>query len=147
MRFSPTEVWESKNPWLLEKVELAPDSCGPGRHRGGLGPDLFFTVLEDCWVTAAVERTKTPPWGLQGGLSGRANRAALRAPDGTRTWFGKWTRLKVPKGWTLELYDGGGGGYGPPEERDPEAVREDIREGYVSEEHAREHYPHAFGSE
>ena len=33
-RFSPTEVWESKNPWLLEKVELATDSCGPGKHRG-----------------------------------------------------------------------------------------------------------------
>jgi N-methylhydantoinase B len=143
-RFSPTEVWESKNPWLLEKVELAPDSCGAGRYRGGLGPELFFHALEDCYVTSAVERTKTPPWGLEGGLPARPNRAALRAPDGTRTWFGKATRLKVPKGWTLELYDGGGGGYGPPSERDPEAVRADLREGYVTEEYAREHFPHAF---
>ena len=44
-RFSPTEVWESKNPWLLEKVELAQDSCGPGEHRGGLGVDFFFHAL------------------------------------------------------------------------------------------------------
>ncbi len=36
-RFPPAEVWESKNPSLLERVELAPDSCGPGRNRGGLG--------------------------------------------------------------------------------------------------------------
>ena len=41
-RFSPTEVWEAKNPWLIEQVELAPDSCGPGRYRGGLGVDMHF---------------------------------------------------------------------------------------------------------
>jgi N-methylhydantoinase B len=38
----------------------------------------------------------------------------------------------------------GAGGYGPPSERDPEAVLVDVREGYTSEEHARRHYPHAF---
>ena len=41
-RFSPVEVWEARNPWLLEKVELAPDSGGPGTHRGGLGVDMNF---------------------------------------------------------------------------------------------------------
>ena len=143
-RFSPTEVWESKNPWLLEKVELAPDSGGAGRHRGGLGVDLFFQALEDMYVTSAVERTKTAPWGLEGGLAARTNNAALRQPDGSRTTFGKATRLLVPKGATIELYDGGGGGYGPPSERDPDAVRDDIREGYFTEEFSRRHYPHAF---
>src|SRR5581483_127165 len=120
-RFSPTEVWESKNPWLLEKVELAPDSGGAGTHRGGCGVDLFFQAREDMWVTSAVERTKTAPWGLEGGEAGRPNNAAIRLPDGTRTYFGKATRLLVPKGATLELYDGGGGGYGPPSGRDPDA--------------------------
>jgi N-methylhydantoinase B len=143
-RFSPTEVWESKNPWLLEKVELAPDSCGPGRYRGGVGVDLFFQAREDMYVTSAVERTKGVPWGLEGGQPARPNRAALRMPDGSRTFFGKATRLRVPKGSTLELYDGGGGGFGPPSERDPEGVRADIREGYVTEEFSRRHYPHAF---
>ena len=143
-RFSPTEVWESKNPWLLEKVELAQDSCGPGAHRGGLGLDMFFHMLEDSYVTSATERTKTRPWAISGGGEARANAVALRDAGGGRTWFGKATRLLVPKGATLELYTGGGGGYRPAGERDPEAVRADVREGYVSEEHAREHYPHAF---
>ena len=145
-RFSPTEVWESRNPWLLERVELLPDSCGPGKYRGGLGVEMFFHMREDSYVTSAIERTKTSPWGLEGGLEGQANSNALRLPDGTRKEFGKATRLHVPKGATLELTCGGGGGYGPPSERDPAAVHEDISEGYVTEEHARRHYPHAFES-
>src|SRR3712207_9466003 len=45
-RFAPTEVWESKNPWLLERVELIPDSGGAGRHRGGLGVQFDFQMRE-----------------------------------------------------------------------------------------------------
>ena len=142
-RFSPTEVWESKNPWLLEKVELAPDSCGPGRHRGGLGVDMFFHMLEDSYVTSATERTKTRPWGIAGGGEARPNNVVLRLGDGTRTSFGKATRLLVPKGATLELYTGGGGGYRAASEREPEAVRADLADGYISQEHARLHYRHA----
>ncbi len=144
-RFSPVEVWEARNPWLLEKVELAADSGGPGRHRGGLGVDMFFQLLEDSYATTVVERTKNAPWGLEGGLSGRPNGIALRTPDGlSEPLRGKNTRLLLRKGSTLELYNGGGGGYGPPSERDPELVHADIREGYVTEAHARRHYPHAF---
>jgi N-methylhydantoinase B len=144
-RFSPVEVWEARNPWLLEKVELAPDSGGAGRHRGGLGVDMFFHVLEDSYATTVVERTKNAPWGLEGGHTGRPNGIALRRPDGSRhTLKGKNTRLFLPKGSTVELYNGGGGGYGPPSERDPEAIRADVREGYVTEERARRDYPHAF---
>jgi N-methylhydantoinase B len=146
-RFSPTEVWESKNPWLLEKVELAPDSCGPGKHRGGLGVDIFFHMLEDSYVTSATERTKTAPWGIDGGGEARPNDVVLRLNDGTRTRFGKATRLLVPKGATLELYTGGGGGYKAADERDPQAVLTDVREGYISEQHARRFYPHAFPDE
>jgi N-methylhydantoinase B len=142
-RFSPTEVWESKNPWLLERVELAPDSCGPGRHRGGLGVDFAFHALEDCYLTSAVERTKTPPWPLEGGGEARPNGVEHVLPDGSSTRFGKATRLLVPKGSTIDLHTGGGAGYGPPSERDVDAVRSDLREGYITEEHARRNYPHA----
>ena len=144
-RFSPTEVWEAKNPWLLEKVELAPDSCGPGRQRSGLGVDLHFHMLEDSWVTAAVERSCNAPWGLAGGGCGRPNSARLRFADGSYgETFAKATRLKVATGVTLELFTGGGGGYGPASERPAAAVHADLREGYISEAHAREHYPQAF---
>jgi N-methylhydantoinase B len=143
-RFSPTEVWEQKNPWLLERVELRQDSGGPGRHRGGLGLELHFHMLEDSYVTAAIERTKNAPWGLEGGLPAMPNTARLDRPDGTSVTFGKATRLLCGKGSTLRLHTGGGGGYGSPADRSAEDVRADLREGYISEAHAREHYPQAF---
>lgn len=144
-RFTSTEVWEAKTPWLLERVELAQDSGGAGRFRGGLGVDFTFLTLEDMWLTSALERTKNAPWGLEGGLEGRANAMQLVLPDGTATNHSKATRLAVPKGSRVHLHTGGGGGYGPPAERDPEAVRRDVAEGYVSEAQARADYPHAFG--
>jgi N-methylhydantoinase B len=143
-RFPPAEVWEAKNPSLLEKVELAPDSCGPGRHRGGLGVDLVFRALEDSWLTSTVERQRNAPWGLAGGGDARPNSVRFVLPGGTERPVGKETRVAVPAGARVELRTGGGGGYGRAAERDPAAVRDDLRKGYVTEEHARRHYPHVF---
>ncbi|MDE0204308.1 MAG: hypothetical protein OXK73_17960, partial [Rhodospirillaceae bacterium] len=89
--------------------------------------------------------TKTTPWGLQGGDDGVCNTIYARMPDGERIGpFGKATRMFLPEGAVVELSSGGGGGYGPAAERDPAAVHNDLREGYITEAHARSHYPHAF---
>ncbi len=130
----------------MERCELAMDSGGPGKHRGGLGPDMAFHMLEDTLAISTIERTKNEPWGLAGGLPARANSGEVRLPDGTVLLVAKATGLSLPKGSTFTIRCGGGGGYGPPSERDPEAVRRDVREGYVSEEAARLDYPHAFDS-
>ena len=141
-RFSPVEVWEVRDPWLVESVELAADSGGPGRYRGGLGVDFVFRVLEDLNVTTVIERTKNPPPGLVGGGEGRANGATIEYPDGRRVAIAKDTRVPLGKGTRVELHCGGG--FGDPAERDPAAVALDLREGYVTEAHARRWYPHAF---
>jgi N-methylhydantoinase B len=143
-RFSPVEVWEARDPWLVERVELAPDSGGPGRFRGGLGLDFDFHVLEDLNITAVIERTKNPPPGLVGGGEGRANSATIAYEDGRRVAIAKDTRVPLARGTRLELRSGGGGGFGDPAGRDPAAVLSDLREGYVTEEHARRWYPQAF---
>ncbi|WP_182875815.1 hydantoinase B/oxoprolinase family protein [Microbispora sp. H10670] len=144
-RFTPAEVWEARNPWRIERLALAEDSGGPGRHRGGLGLDLSFRVLEDQYLTAGLARTALAPWGLEGGLPGRPNRLTVEYPDGRAEEFSLKTRIFLPRGTVVHLRTGSGGGYGPPEERDPEAVRADLREGYITPGHARRHYPHAVG--
>ncbi|WP_405086893.1 hydantoinase B/oxoprolinase family protein [Microbispora sp. NBC_01389] len=144
-RFTPAEVWEARNPWRIERLALAEDSGGPGRHRGGLGLDLSFRILEDQYLTAGLARTALAPWGLEGGLRGRPNRLTVEYPGGRAEEFSLKTRIFLPKGAVVHLRTGSGGGYGPPEERDPEAVRADLREGYITPGHARRHYPHAIG--
>ena len=143
-RVAPAEVWESRNPWVIDRFELAPDSCGAGEHRGGLGLDVVVTMREDAYLTSAVERTRNAPWGLAGGGEARPNSVELDLGAGPGEPFGKATRLLVPKGATVTLRTGGGGGYGDPARRDPAAVHADVAEGYVSDEHARARYPHAF---
>jgi N-methylhydantoinase B len=143
-RFTSLEVWEARNPWRMERCELAPDSGGPGKFRGGLGADIAFRFLEDAFMISTVERTKNPPWGLAGGLPGRPNAGELALPDGTVRSVAKATAMPLPKNALFTFRCGGGGGYGPPSERDREAVLADLSAGYITEEHAREHYPHAF---
>jgi N-methylhydantoinase B len=143
-RVTATEIWETRNPWVVEEVELIPDSGGAGRLRGGLGVSYKFRAREDQWLTAVIERTKEPPWALEGGAPGTVNGASLRAPDGTVHRFAKVTRLAVPRDSVVALRTGGGGGYGPPAEREADAVHADVREGYVTDGAARRDYPHAF---
>ena len=143
-RIAPTEVWESRNPWVIERIELGQDSGGAGEHRGGTGLDIDIRLLEDAEVTAVIDRTRTPPAGLAGGGEARPNGAVVTLPDGSTAACAKATRLAMPRGTLLQIRTGGGGGYGDPAARDPEAVHEDVREGYVSEERARRDYPHAF---
>ena len=141
----PCEVYESRDPWLITKFELAPDTCGPGQHRGGLGLDMDYTMLADSFVTVVIERNKSKAWGLAGGGEGcRANVAYVRRADGEREEITKATRLKVAAGETLEMRTAGGGGYGPAAARSPEAVLDDLREGLITEDHARTYYPHVF---
>lgn len=143
-RFAPLEVWESRNPWITERMELAADSCGPGQWRGGPGIDFEFTFTEAVNMTAAIERARSAPWGLAGGGAARPNGASAVWPDGTRRDFTKVTRLPLPAGTRFTLRTGGGGGWGPPAARPVEAVRADLRDGYITEGFARRHYPHAF---
>ena len=143
-RFAPLEVWEQRDPWVTIRMELAQDSCGPGEWRGGPGVDYEFRFTEKINMTAAIERANNPPWGLVGGGEARPNGATVVYPDGRRRDFSKVTRLPLPAGTVFTLRTGGGGGYGDPSHRPTERVQADLRDGYISEDYARRHYPQAF---
>ncbi len=139
---SPREQLETKYPLLVERYALIPDSGGPGKHRGGLGCETVIRALTDMTLNASIDRAHCLPWGLEGGLEGTGNEVLMRK-DGV--WDKERRNAKVltaplKTGDAYALRSGGGGGFGSPLERAPAAVREDVREGYVTLAAARDYY-------
>jgi N-methylhydantoinase B len=138
----PNEQAEAKFPILVERFELIPDSGGAGRHRGGLGIARTTRALTHLTFNTQTDRAHCRPWGLAGGGDGAGNKVAFRI-DGQ--WKDDFPNAKVlvaqlKPGDAHRISSGGGGGYGPPFERPADVVAEDVRQGYVSVEAARELY-------
>ena len=140
-RFAPAEVWENRNPWLINRVELIKDSCGAGKNRGGLGVYFEITMLEDTFATTVCERVKFPPWGLNGGKEALANNCFVIDQDEKSIEVPKATRIPITKGKRILLQCGGGGGYGDPKERETAKVLDDYKQGYISENYIEKYYP------
>ncbi len=141
-RISPTEIWESKNPWLINKIELAKDSCGAGEFRGGLGLDLEFEMIEETFITTVVERTKNPPWGIKDGKAGRANNVQVIKKNGDKFFMPKKSGYKLDKGDKIMFLTGGGGGYGNPKFRKIEKIEYDLKQEYLSKKYVEENFKH-----
>jgi N-methylhydantoinase B len=132
-RNNPVEVVESRNPSIrILRYGVRPDSGGAGRYRGGLGIERVYEFLAPAFITFSLERKVTPPWGLHGGSNGAVNAVEITAPDGAVRHVRKATQHPIAAGERVRIMTGGGGGFGPPSERDPEMVRRDVLEGYVS---------------
>jgi N-methylhydantoinase B len=139
---SPREQLETKYPLLIERYALIPDSGGPGRHRGGLGCETVVQALTDVTLNASIDRAHCLPWGLMGGLEATGNQVLVRRGS---EWEkdrpnAKVLTVQLKTGDAYALRSGGGGGFGSPLERSPEAVRDDVRQGYVSPAAARDYY-------
>ena len=93
-------------------------------------------------INVQVDRVHCAPWGLAGGHSGAGNQVCLRSGGMEITDLpnAKVLMKRLNPGDAITLRAGGGGGFGPPEERDPEKVAHDVRQGYVSRDIAAEIY-------
>jgi N-methylhydantoinase B len=141
VRNSPIENMELKVPILFEERALVADSGGAGRHRGGLGIRVRVRALaEGRWNLNQSRRRGLLPWGLHGGLEGsRPDNLLRRAGEAEFATIDAAHVLTPPDSVVIQTTSGGGG-WGPPLERDPERVRLDVQEGYVSVEAARRLY-------
>jgi len=139
---SPCEQVEAKFPVLFERHALREDSGGPGRHRGGLGTEQVVQARAPMMMNAQVDRVNCPPWGLAGGKEGMGNQVALRigGKEITDLPNAKVLTRKLEPGDAFTLRAGGGGGFGSPLERPIKRIQEDVRQGYVSVNAARELY-------
>lgn len=136
----PVEIFENKYPLRLLSYGIREDSGGIGKYRGGNGTYREYLVQADSDLFLWFERSKTTAWGLFDGEDGLAPNVIVQRPDEDTLEVLKINGIKVRSGTVIKSLTGGGGGYGKPFERDPEAVRQDVIDGYVSMGHARTAY-------
>jgi N-methylhydantoinase B len=132
------EVMEGTAPLLFWKKEMIQDSGGPGKYRGGLAQEIEVQVLSEQPITLSVlsDRRAHPALGLFGGMPGSLTDLTVNRKESVHPK----ARRQVNPGDILTLRYAGGGGYGPPEERELERVLDDLRNGLISEELARQAY-------
>ena len=147
----PVEVFETRFPWLVEEFKLVDGSGGPGKFRGGLS--LSKTVrCTDTSMTFSymADRQKSAPWGIHGGLSG-GKAELLFNQVGSDTWLtisqafhkvspSKFANVPIKPGDRIKITGPAGGGWGPPSERDPNMVSEDLIDGFITAEQAETVY-------
>lgn len=138
VRTMPVEATENVAPVVFWQKELRPDSAGPGQHRGGLGQVMEIGTKGELEfaVNAIFDRVGHPAKGRAGGGAGAAGGVGLASGEPLRT---KGFQI-IPDGERLLLLLPGGGGYGDPQARPPEAVAADVRDGLLSAAAAREIY-------
>ena len=145
VRTIPVEATETIAPIIFWRREFRAGSGGAGYMRGGLGQVIEIGGADGMPVSLLCnfERVKNPARGRNGGLSGGAGQVSLASgrpirPKGRQT---------VPPRDRIRLELPGGGGFGPPETRDPARVADDVIDGIVSRETAEKVYKVALTAE
>jgi N-methylhydantoinase B len=144
---TPIEVLETAYPLRVTRYALREDSGGAGEYRGGLGLRRDIGVRNHrATFSLLADRRRHAPYGLVGGRDGTPGSAYLveNALNGeAKTNMNKGERLagkvvcELDPGTIISIRTPGAGGYGSPNDRDPEAIRRDIELGKVSNETAR----------
>lgn len=137
LKFGSVEFAEVRFPLHFARHEFLPDSGGKGRHRGGLGVALDFQMRthKPALANTAGDGARYGSFGMLGGEDGPPHRYRLLSQgEEPRVLKTKEVGIVVRPGDVFEIRSGGGGGWGPPQERDPQARAQDVLEGFVTGE-------------
>lgn len=140
---NPIELIEAELPLEVLQYSLVTDSGGAGRRRGGLAFVREFRLLADEAVcTVRSDRRTHLPYGVANGMPGAGSMNILNpgTPQQRVLPTMPMEALKLRKGDVFRHVSAGGGGFGSAYDREAELVLEDVREGKVSVEGARDHY-------
>lgn len=140
-KIAPVEIVESEFPTRIQRFELIRDSGGAGKYRGGLGILREYVNLADARFSIRSSKHVIAPKGVAGGRDGRTGDLTINpdTPD-PKHLPTRYADYPLRAGNVFRLETPGGGGLGDPMERDPEAVLNDIVQGYVSPERAAADY-------
>jgi len=136
------EMYEQQTPHTIIKHEYLQDSAGAGRWRGGLGVETIIQIGADHTTMVVFgDGDKSAPFGLFGGHGSILNRIALKYPDGReKVPLSKDIIEDIPAGTVYHQIASGGGGFGPPRERELDKVLQDVKNEVVSAKQAQEVY-------
>lgn len=135
------EIDELRHPILVHSRRLMADTEGAGRFRGALGAYSEFSPLGcDLTVAYVSDGNANPAAGTRGGLHGGPSSQFRRLADGSLEPVPGCAEVVIGPDQAMVSISCGGGGYGPPEEREPDQVVADVREGWVSRERAKSIY-------
>ena len=95
---------------------------------------------DDCAIGTWFERSVTPAWGLLGGQDAQPPVVIINPDTDEEMRVMKAADLHIKRGTVVRLLTGGGGGYGDPRERDPDSIRSDVENGYISPVRAEKVY-------
>lgn len=142
----PIEVVEARSPVLISRKEYIVDSGGAGRTRGGLGQRVIIERAPG-WpgtirASASLDHDRFAPDGILGGHPGSQSRFGLMNPSGVVAHTRIHQAAIAHDEHRLVIEVAGGGGYGDPAERDPDAAGNDLRDRFVSgRDHAQTEGP------
>jgi N-methylhydantoinase B len=127
------EAMEMEAPIRVHQLRLRADSGGAGHQRGGLGLLKEYEIMEDeVRFTHRGERHFCAAQGANGGRAGAMAYSVIRRASGDTEVIPSKIVTALQRGDRVVIETAGGGGNGQPEDRDPDAVREDELNGKVS---------------
>lgn len=136
----PIETIEARYPLLMEEYSLREDSGGAGQHRGGLGLTRQYRLLaETAVLQLRADRHEHPPYGLFGGQPAASSKNLIKQNGEWRVLPAKVT-LEIGMDTVVRHEQAGGGGWGDPRRRDPQAIAADLRNGKISPIRAADDY-------
>jgi N-methylhydantoinase B len=135
------ELLEAKFPVLIHRYDYNVEAgVGAGRRRGGFGLVREYEIeCDDAVLYASFGRTATRPWGVDGGGEGSLNGIEV-VRGGSRRRLTRTPRFPLQRGDRVLIQTGGGGGWGDPLARDPDAVAEDVRDDLLTADAAKTIY-------
>lgn len=135
------EIIETKYPIYMHKYGIREDSGGVGEWRGGNGVERIYELeTEAANLSLWFERSVTPAWGLNGGLSATPPECFVNEGQPSERKMLKVNAFPLKKGDIVTTRTGGGGGYGEPKDRDTKAIEADLAAGYITHKAAEERY-------